>query len=175
MTDLLKELIHYICWKVQDPSKLGATKLNKTLWFSDTIAYRATGRSITNTVYVKRQFGPVPKRVLPVLSELQNEGKIVVRERPYFSYILREFIAIQPASVNIFSAQELEIIDTVLTQICDAHSASSISEITHDDIWKAAEDGEEIPLFAVMGSLSGVITDEDKAWANAVVSKSLSR
>jgi hypothetical protein len=29
MPDLLKDLTHYICWKVtEDPSKLGATKLN---------------------------------------------------------------------------------------------------------------------------------------------------
>lgn len=34
-----KALVHYICWKVEDPRQLGATKLNKILWFSDVLTY----------------------------------------------------------------------------------------------------------------------------------------
>ena len=127
MADLLKELIHYICWKVADPSKLGATKLNKALWFADTIAYRANGRPMTNSAYVKRQFGPVPKRILPVLEQLRAEGKILIRERPYFNHTKRDFIALQPANETMFSEEERHIIDLVLSAICDEHTAVSIS------------------------------------------------
>lgn len=34
-----KALVHYICWKVEDPRQLGATKLNNILWFSDVLTY----------------------------------------------------------------------------------------------------------------------------------------
>lgn len=169
MTDLLKELTHYVCWKVDDPAKLGATKLNKALWFSDTIAYRLSGRAITGSPYVKRPFGPVPKRILPVLSELQAEGKIAVRERPRFNYIQREFMALQAPSGAAFSEQERDIIDQVVAWVCNEHTASSISELSHDGIWEAAEEGEEIPMFAVLGAVEGEITDADKAWADSVI------
>jgi hypothetical protein len=161
MPDLLKELTHYICWKTADPSKLAATKLNKALWFADTIAYRANGRSITNTTYVKRQFGPVPRRILPVLDQLNSEGKVIVRERPYFNHTKRDFIAIQPATEAMFSEEERQIIDIVLSWICDEHTAASISELSHDSIWEAADEGEEIPLYAVLGASPGEITDKD--------------
>jgi hypothetical protein len=169
MTDLLKELTHYVCWKVGDPAKLGATKLNKTLWFSDTIAYRLSGRSITGAAYVKRQFGPVPKRILPVLQELATEGKIAIRQRQHFSYPQREFVALQPAGRAAFSEDDRDIIDQVIAWVCNEHTAVSISELSHDRIWEAAEEGEELPIFAVLGAAEGEITDADKAWADSVI------
>jgi Antitoxin SocA-like, Panacea domain len=170
MPDLLKDLTHYICWKVtEDPSKLGATKLNKALWFSDSFAYRMNGRSITNSTYIKRQFGPVPKRILPVLDELHKEGKIIIRENPYYNYLKRDFIALYPASASMFSEQELWIIDHVIAWICEEHTASSISEFSHDNIWETATEGEEIPLYAVLGAFEGEITEEDKEWASRII------
>jgi hypothetical protein len=171
MADLLKELTHYVCWKVQDdPSRLGATKLNKALWFADTIAYRANGRSITNATYVKRQFGPVPKRILPILQQLSDEHKIVIREIPYLNQVKRDFIAIAPPTEALFSEEERLIIDAVVSWVCDRHTAASISDLSHDCIWAAAEEGEEIPLYAVLGASPGEITDADKEWASRIIS-----
>lgn len=170
MTDLLKELTHYICWKAgDDPSKLGATKLNKALWFSDSFAYRMSGRSITNSTYIKRQYGPVPKRILPVLNDLHREGKVLIRESPYYSYVKRDYIALTSATPSVFSEQELWIIDHVIDWVCQEHTASSISEFSHDNIWEAAEEGEEIPMYAALGAFDGEITEEDKEWASRII------
>lgn len=170
MADLLKELTHYICWKAgDDPSSLGATKLNKALWFADSFAYRMNGRSITNSVYIKRQYGPVPKRVLHVLTDLHNEGKIIIRESPHYNYIKRDFVPLKAAAASVFSEQELWIIDHVIDWVCHEHTATSISELSHDSVWKAAEEGEEIPLYAVLGAFDGEITDEDKEWASQII------
>jgi hypothetical protein len=169
MTDLLKELTHYICWRTDDPTKLGATKLNKALWFSDTIAYRMSGRSITGTPYVKRQFGPAPKRILSVLDDLAKEGKIAIRQRQRFNYLQREFVALTPASGTAFSEEDRDIIDQVVAWVCNEHTASSISELSHDGIWEAAEEGEEIPMFAVLGAAEGELTDTDRIWADSVI------
>ena len=51
-------LIHYIVWKCSDPTLLGATKLNKVLWYADAFAYMERGTPITGVTYVKRPFGP---------------------------------------------------------------------------------------------------------------------
>ena len=59
--DRLLCVTHYVI-KRCDPAKLGATKLNKVLWFADVIYYRRHGRTITaSDNYVKQQFGPVQR------------------------------------------------------------------------------------------------------------------
>ena len=39
----LKTLVHYICDRAPNPRRLGATKLNKILFFSDMEAYLTLG------------------------------------------------------------------------------------------------------------------------------------
>lgn len=171
MTAQLKELTHYICWKAEDSSTLGATKLNKALWFSDTLAYRLSGKSITGAAYVKRQYGPVPQRILPILRELEAEGALVIRESQHFNRIKRDFIALRPADPFAFSQEEREVIDDVVAWVCDHHTATSISDLSHDVIWDAAEIGEEIPYCAVLAATPGVVSEADMVWADDVISK----
>ena len=47
---------------------------------------------------------------------------------------------------------EKHIVDHVTDTICEKFTAVSISELSHDSIWEMAEDGEEIPLYAIMAS-----------------------
>jgi hypothetical protein len=169
MSTQLKELTHYICWKAEDTSTLGATKLNKALWFADTLAYRLSGRSITGAVYVKRQFGPVPRQILPVLRELEAEGAVHIRMSQHFNRMKRDFIALKPANPAVFSEQERAVIDDVIAWVCDQHTATSISDLSHDAIWEAAEEGEEIPYFAVLAAAPGAVTAADMEWANKII------
>src|SRR5579871_4301294 len=87
MTDRqrFKSLVHYVCWRCSDePSKLGAVKLNKTLWLSDLRAYYQLGEPITNSRYVKRQFGPVPAAIVPTLTELEMAGVLTIRDAKHY-------------------------------------------------------------------------------------------
>lgn len=167
-----KALVHYILERCDDPKKLGATKLNKVLWYADTFAFRSTGQTISGeTHYVKRQFGPVPKKVLSAIRELQAEGKIHVKETEYFGKPKREFISLRQADASKFTAEEIEIVDAVLSAICDHHTAASISDLSHDLIWEAAELGEDIPVFAVLAAQVGALTKNDKKWADDLIKK----
>ena len=170
MTVRLKELAHYVCWRAGDTSTLGATKLNKALWFADSFAYRLLGRPITDAAYVKRQYGPVPRQILPALKQLQDEGSLLIRMSPYFNREKRDFIVMRPADPSWFSDTERQIIDTVLGWVCDQHTAASISEFSHDGVWEAAEEGEEIPLYAVLAAAPGAITQADTEWADKIIS-----
>jgi hypothetical protein len=173
-TQKFKELIHYICWKCDDPAQLGATKLNKIPWFVDTLAYRVDGAGLTGETYIKRQFGPVPKNILSVLSELEKEGKIVTRE-PLVAYQPREHVAITPPDISLFSERELRLIDLVIEDVCKHHTSGSISELSHDQIWAAAALGEEIPLYATLAANAGEITEKDYAWADSIVAEVIER
>jgi hypothetical protein len=167
-----KNLVHYICWKCSDePTALGSVKLNKALWLSDLIAYYRLGHPITNARYVKRQYGPVPSSILPVLRELQQSGVLTVQEADHFGRRKREFLVHKSANGGFLSPEELAIVDRTIAYVCDEHTAVSISEASHDHIWKAADDGEIIPHFTVFAE-PGKITEEDREWAQLMLENS---
>jgi hypothetical protein len=165
MMDKFKSLVHYVCAsRCSAPDTLGAVKLNKILWLSDLSAFYETGRPITNSRYIKQKFGPVPARILPVLRELENEGKMTVIDAPHYGKQKKEYKVHAQASGAFLSADELKIVNDVIDHVCDEHTAKSVSEASHDHIWMAAEEGEEIPLFTVFAK-PGKITDSERMWA----------
>ena len=166
-TDKFKSIVHTIIHDCDHPMKLGAIRLNKILWFADVIAYRETGESITGATYVRRHKGPVPARIVDVLGELQQEGKIEVKE-PKSKYAPREFRSLKGPVQDNLSKDEKDLIDLCRNHICNNFSAGEISELTHNHIWGAARDGEEIPLEATLMSEKGNLGDltpEMKDWA----------
>ena len=167
----LDALVHYICARCDDPSKLGATKLNKVLWFSDSGAFLLLGRPITDAVYIKRQFGPVPRDILASRARLVESGAIVERETLHFGFQQKQMIALREPDLSFFTAQEISIVDRVLNAICNGHTASSISELSHNDVWQVAEIGEELPMFTVMSVLDGEVDEEDISWGHSLMSR----
>src|SRR5687768_12406409 len=97
----LNATVHYIISRCQ-PEDLGATKLNKILWFADVAYYERFGKTITGDEYVKRQFGPVPKHVPMATRELEDEGLIVSKEVEYFGKSKREFWSLREADISSF-------------------------------------------------------------------------
>jgi hypothetical protein len=167
----LTALVHYICYKCPDPTTLGAVKLNKIVWYSDVLSYVGGGKPITGETYIKRQFGPVPKHIQKVLERLKNSGDIVVREADFHDFSKREFIATTKPDISMFAPEEISTIDHVISIISHKHTASSISMKTHDAIWELAEIGEEIPIYGVLASRLGEITEDDVKWAKQALSK----
>jgi hypothetical protein len=164
-----KALVHYIV-DACDPHRLGATRLNKICWYVDTCTYRLSGQSMTGETYVKRKHGPVPKTILKTIRELEQEGKIHVREHAILpTRKMRLFVSLKDPNKSFFDPQELEMIDLIAKQICEDHSAASISELSHDAIWDAANDGEEIPMYAPLVAEPAELSAEVTAWARRVV------
>ena len=160
-----KALVHYvISSRSASPETLGAVKLNKILWLSDLFAFYRYGRPISDVRYIKRQFGPVPAPILPVLRELEAEGAITIRDASHFGKRKKEYLLNTPAKPNFLSEEELQTVDWAIDLVCDKHTAKSISDASHDNVWKVAEDGEELPLFTVFAK-PGRVTDADRAWA----------
>lgn len=165
-----KALVHHVVSSCDDPTRLGAIRLNKILWFTDSLSYRLHGSPISGETYVKRQYGPVPKTILATIAQLEAEGKIMVAEKDNaIGHKTRLFVSLEQPNDDVFSPQELGIIDVMVKEICTNHTASSISLLTHDQVWDAANMGEEIPLFATLASVPGEITEEAMLWADTVV------
>jgi Protein of unknown function (DUF4065) len=162
----IKSLIHYICHKCQNNSQLGATKLNKILWFADSFVYRTTGRTVSGSHYKKLPFGPVPTEASLALDELMADGKITIKTSLFFGKSKKDFISLTDPDSSFLDCEERKLIDQLISYICDGHTAKSISELSHDIIWESASIGEEIPMCAVLASSFATITEEDISWAD---------
>jgi hypothetical protein len=160
-----KSLVHYVCSRRCDaPETLGAVKLNKILWLAELSSFYDLGHPITNVRYIKRKFGPVPAPIVPVVRELEAEGVLTVSDSTHFGKQKKEYIVHVPATGDFLSAEELKIVNETIDHVCDEHTARSVSDASHDHIWMAAEDGEEIPHFTVFAK-PGKITDAEREWA----------
>jgi len=167
--DKFKSSTHYIISKCPDPKDLGATRLNKILWYADSYAYKATGNTITGSTYLRHQRGPVPSRVLASLRQLKSEGKIEITD-PIAPYQPRLYESLAEPDTSVLSKVEKEYLDGFSKIICESYSANSISEASHDEIWESAMDGEEIPVEATLVSSSGDYNPKVQAWADEVIS-----
>lgn len=166
----LNTAVHYVISRCQ-PDELGATKLNKILWYSDIAYYERTGSSITGDEYVKRQFGPVPKHTLTALRELEESSSVVSREINFFGNTKREFWSLREPDISNFDPNSIAIIDQMIDWICTEHTAQTISEETHDLLWESAEMGDVIPFGAALAFRSAEVTEDDLSWARAELAK----
>ena len=165
-----KELVHYVCSLCKESGgNLGAVKLNKILWYIDTSSFCKNGETISGeSAYVKRGWGPVPKSILATVEALKEEGALKVEE-PNRRFVNRRFVVLKKSEGECFSDDEKSIIKEHTFNICNNHTARSISDKSHDRVWEAAAIGEEIPVYAVLASRSAEITDEDRKWADGVM------
>jgi hypothetical protein len=163
-TNRLAALAHYVIWKC-DPADLGATKLNKILWFADLEHYRRTGRSITGaSAYTKLPHGPVPKGITHALGALEDEHKIAQSGETHYGYPKTMFLALARPDLSPFAADEIAIVDMVAELICHDHTAASISQLSHDALWEETEVGADMAIGAG-AVVAGDATADDIAWA----------
>lgn len=161
-----RALVLYIVWRTGDVRDFGAIKLNKVLWFTDARTYEALGGSITGESYVRRKFGPVPEHIDETLNELIEEGRIHGWSEPYFDFEVKRYSAHEPADTSLFTEDELGFIDWWIKHVAEEHTATSISEKSHDYGWKIAKDGEPLPFKAFLAKrIRAPLEGEELDWA----------
>jgi hypothetical protein len=144
-------------------------KLNKVIWYVETNHYvKTNGHALTGARFIKEKNGPVVAAMLPLLEELVEEGALEIRTVRVVNYFRTEYITKTEPDLSLFTSDDLEFINKMTDTVC-SHTAASISDATHAEWWKLAEMGETIPLFAIMAT-PRAITDEDRAWADSVIS-----
>ena len=169
-----KQLVHYVCHRCGDPRRLGSIKLNKILWFAEMLTFERTGETLTGEQYVKRQFGPASRHVLRAIEELVDENMLSVR-KPEMQYEPVLYFATGRPALTGFSPDDISLVDALVEEVCENHTATSISRMTHDAIYDLAQMGEEIPPYAFLASSMGEITDHDLRWAEKELSNAAGR
>lgn len=164
-----KTLVHYVIWRVGERPWFGAVKLNKVLWFSDTEAFAHTGKPITGAAYTRHQFGPVPKAIMPIRSELEREGAIAVTR---VNKLDRMTPLKKPEGVrSLFTDAEMAIVDYWIEHIATYETATSISAKSHDYAWQIASLGEPLPMTASLAVRIRAPVGAEMEWAKETAAK----
>lgn len=165
----LEQIAHYIIARTP-ADMLGATKLNKVLWFVDCHSFRQHGVSMTGlTHYIRLENGPVPEGLSSALSELKLGGKISEDSRTTPAGVRREFHSLEDPDLDGMSASEIDLIHQVIEAIRPL-SARQVSDLTHDALWREVANGASMPVSA--GSLlPEPLSDDAYRWAMAEASR----
>ncbi|MBF0391321.1 MAG: SocA family protein [Alphaproteobacteria bacterium] len=148
-------MVHYVCNSVSDdPTKLGAVKLQKILWNSDREAYLRLGHPISGAGYVKMQRGPAAPKLNDALAELEANGRLVTSDIPRGPHRQKLFLSMRAADPSVFSQDELAIIDHWIRKILPK-TAAKASDDSHDLTWEIYELGETIRYESAFVSSEG--------------------
>ncbi len=141
----LQELVLFIASRSANDGNFGSTKLNKLLFFADFLAYVKLGMPITGQIYQKLPNGPAPRRMLPVLKNMDASRTLAIQECDRFGKTQKVPIALREANLEQFSADEIAVVTEVIDRL-RSKNAKEISDLSHRFAgWKLAADGEDIP------------------------------
>lgn len=164
-----RELILYLARLSEADPKCGRTKLNKLLFYSDFRAYDYFGESISGQKYQKREFGPTPGSLMPVVAELEVERACAWADRTYHGKPAKKLIALREPDLQVFSSREVDLIRDTVAEFASL-DASEISLKSHRFAgWQAAGLDEEIPYAMVFVDDARPLSQEEEDWALAIV------
>ena len=140
-----QELAMHLAKLSEDDPRFGSTKLNKLLFYIDFGSYKLLGTPVTGATYQHLPAGPAPREWLPAKKILEDSGRAVVEERPYFFGVQKRLVAHKEADLSVFSDGELQIIGDVVREFWHSN-ARQISDFSHQEwAWSVTEDLEDMP------------------------------
>ena len=145
--DKFEELILYLARASEGDPNFGSIKLNKLLFYTDLYAFGWRGKPVTGQKYQRLPKGPAPKGLVPCTERMKLSGSCAWQERiAPGGYIQRRLVALREPNLDVLTGTEIKQADEVL-RVFREYNARDISEDSHELVgWRAAEDGEIIPL-----------------------------
>jgi Protein of unknown function (DUF4065) len=115
--DKFVELVMYAAERLRDAPAGGAMKMNKVCWYAEIEYFRIQEKTITGADYQKLEWGPAPRRLLPVRQQLVDSGQAELVESDLGEHLEDRLIPLRPADLAAFTRQEISVIDRVLTRL----------------------------------------------------------
>jgi uncharacterized phage-associated protein len=139
------EVLLYVAKRLEADPAGGAMKLNKALFFADFAHVRGHGRPITGAEYQKLQYGPAPRRMVPVRDALIAGGAATIREEVYLGKVQHRLVPLRDPDMSKLEASEREVLDQVLDRM-HGRSGTFMSDVSHQvPGWQMVDEGETIP------------------------------
>ena len=169
----LCELIIHIAERLHGERFSGSTKLNKILFFVDFTHVRTHGQPITGAEYQKLEFGPAPRRLLPVRQHLVAAGDIEVIDESFLGRRQTRLVALRSADLSQFSDDEMRTVEIVLNDLAGL-TASQVSALSHEEpAWRHTEYNEAIPYELALVPVQQVVTPTAQRLAAALAHRYL--
>ena len=136
-----RELILYCALKSDKHQYFGATKLNKSLFYADFLAYRALGSSITGAEYLALEHGPAPRQFVAEREAMVRNSDIAIQHWARQQRV----VALREPDLGDFSGAEIAIVDEVIDELRPL-DAGDVSDLSHAFLgWKAAGPTVKLP------------------------------
>ncbi|MFZ2494889.1 MAG: type II toxin-antitoxin system antitoxin SocA domain-containing protein [Candidatus Saccharimonadales bacterium] len=145
-TDKLRQVLLYIAEKAGAKPNVGATVINKLLYFIDFDYYELYGESITGLKYIRNHYGPTAhlSTISSVVDSMERDGDMEVAETEYFKHKQKKYLPRKHADLSLLNARELAHIDWELDRLADK-KANELSDMSHLDMpWLATKPGQAI-------------------------------
>ena len=145
----LAELMLHIALKCEKDPTFGAIKLNKILWWSDSLSYARTGKPITGVEYQRLRNGPAPKRLVPVRKDM-----IAMRHAALQKLTVgggrtqKRLIALRLPDYGLFMSEQIAFVDETIASFW-GKTAQTVSDLSHGKAWEIALDKQSIPYESV--------------------------
>lgn len=162
-------MILYLADRSKDDPLFGAVKLAKLMFFSDFIAFREIGQSISGLEYRKLPQGPVPTAAKSVMAQLQKKGSIHIEERKVGRTVQSRVVSDVRPTQDFFEPGEVDVMDKVLTAL-RPRNASEVSNLSHHFIgWQTACDNEVIPYSVSFISKDQTLSAKERDFAKQFI------
>ena len=140
-----QELALHVAKLSEDDPRFGAIKLNKLLFYIDFGSYKLLGAPVTGATYQHLPAGPAPREWLRAKDVLEDSGRAVVEEHPYFAGVQKRLVAKGDADLSLFSEDELKIVGDVVDEFWH-FNGRRISDYSHNEwAWSVTDDYEDMP------------------------------
>lgn len=147
--DKFKEVLLYILSQVGAKPNVGLTVLYKLLYFIDFNYYEKYEEQLIGATYIKNHFGPTPIYFSKIVDDMKQKNEIEEVKSQYFLHDQKKYLPKRPANLSKLSANELQMIDQVLSQLSDK-SAKELSIYSHSDTpWMVKKQGEALDYESV--------------------------
>lgn len=159
--DKIKKMLIFFISKYKGITDM---RLQNAMLVADRYHWGKFGKSVSGIDYVRADRGPVMSGDGDsALLSLEKNGDISAHEQTTGGYDRREYRTDREISDDEFSSSELEALNFALDTL-RKYGARQLSDMTRDDAWRGAKNGEVIPYeTAVCYEISDTaeITDEN--------------
>ena len=123
---------------------LGATKLNKLLYYLDFLNYRDRGKSVTGDDYYHMQYGPIPSAVDTVMGALCESEKLKVAGSPFGEVVRKIYKAEENPDLTVFSEEEQQLLADICKEFKDYDTNKIIAQTHLEAPWFYSRPHEKI-------------------------------
>jgi hypothetical protein len=130
---------------------LGEIQLRKALVMTDILNESFYGKGLTGMTYIKYKYGPIPDRAswLKIQSMLWDDT-IYLKEEPVGQWTKHAYYTKTNPDYEVFTEEQLAFIKAS-ADFAKKRKARSLSEMTHDEVYKKTPLGGVIPLSSMFG------------------------